>query len=263
MWRGLVIFCLFSFYLSNNVFGQEIDTISTNSADTIKKENIATVSTKGKVNVTQFIVPSILIGYGFASVYDKGALNELDRSTKHELQEDHPRFAYRVDDYSQFFPAIAVYGLNLAGVKGKNDLFDATMLYVTSAAIMGLSTHVVKRTVGRQRPGSLSFNSFPSGHTASAFAAAEFLHQEFKDRSLWIGYGGYLVAGATGALRMYNNKHWFSDVVAGAGFGMLSTKLGYLVYPQLKKLIGGQKEHLSLSPVYQQGQLGYRIAYRL
>ena len=139
-----------------------------------------------------------------------------------------------VDDYLQFAPAAAVYALNLSGIKGRHNLFDASMLYVTSAAIMGVSTHFVKQGVGRMRPDSSGHDSFPSGHTASAFMAAEFLHQEYKDVNPWIGYAGYFVATATGTLRMYNNKHWFSDVVAGAGFGIASTKISYLVYPYIK-----------------------------
>ncbi|PIH02800.1 hypothetical protein CS542_03390 [Pedobacter sp. IW39] len=49
--------------------------------------------------------------------------------------------------------------------------------------------------------------SFPSGHTANAFAA-EFLNQEYRDVSPWIGYAVYTVATASRVLRMYNNKHW-------------------------------------------------------
>ena len=56
------------------------------------------------------------------------------------------------------------------------------------------------------------------------------LWQEYKDYSPWIAYSGYAVAAGTGFLRMYNNRHWLSDVIAGAGFGMLSTKLAYWLY---------------------------------
>ncbi|MGY0038526.1 hypothetical protein [Pedobacter sp. NJ-S-72] len=56
---------------------------------------------------------------------------------------------------------------------------------------------------------------------------------------------------------MYNNKHWLSDVVAGAGVGIASTKLAYLIYPNLKKLIvGKQTVRYSLVPMYQQKAAG-------
>ena len=53
------------------------------------------------------------------------------------------------------------------------------------------------------------------------------LTKEYGDRSPWIGIGAYTVASATGIMRMANNKHWLSDVLMGAGIGILSTELGY------------------------------------
>jgi membrane-associated phospholipid phosphatase len=137
------------------------------------------------------------------------------------------------------------------------------MMYITSAGIMGLSTHFVKQGVHRLRPDNVGNNSFPSGHTASAFAAAEFLYQEYKDVSPWIGYGGYCVATATGTLRLYNNRHWVSDVVAGAGFGIASTKISYLIYPYIKKMFTGKGvQNLSLVPAKLDGNNGFAASYR-
>lgn len=219
---------------------------------------------KKKFSVKSIIIPTVLIGYGFAAVYNHGALKQLDLSTKDELQEDHPLFAAHVDDYMQFAPAAAVYALNLSGINGKHNLFDASMLYLTSAAIMGASTHFVKQGLGRMRPDLSGTNSFPSGHTASAFMAAEFLHQEYKDVNPWISYAGYFVATATGTLRMYNNKHWFSDVVAGAGFGIASTKIAYFVYPYIKQVFNKMRESkFTLMPFYQSGATGLMLSGKL
>ena len=173
------------------------------------------------------------------------------------MQEDHPRFAAHVDNYIQFAPAAAVFLLNLSGIKGKNTLKDASFIYAISTAVMGGTISTVKGSVHRLRPDGSAFNSFPSGHTATAFAAAEFLKQEYKDRSQWYGYAGYTVAIATGTLRMYNNKHWFSDVVAGAGIGILSTKLSYLIYPQLKRLFKPLNQpNTAFMPTYQNKLFG-------
>lgn len=233
------------------VFSQTTDSISNVSPDSSARLYSGDKIPKQRFKAVSFIAPAILVGYGFATVYDKGALKELDLSIKAELREDHPFFATNADDYLQFVPAAAVYALNLSGVKGKHNLFDASLLYATSFAIMGLSTHVMKRGVGRERPDLSENNSFPSGHTASAFTAAEFLYQEYKDVNPWIGYSGYLVATATGTLRLYNNKHWFSDVVAGAGFGIASTKISYLMYPYIKSLFMLKKtSNLVLMPIY-------------
>lgn len=233
-------------------------------ADTSKHWYAGNRIPKNKFRPAAFIAPVVLGGYGFAAVYSNGALKQLDVSTKAELQEDHPLFAAHVDDYLQFAPAAAVYALNLSGIKGKHNLFDASMLYVTSAALMGVSTHFVKQGVGRMRPDQSGTNSFPSGHTASAFMAAEFLHQEYKDVNPWIGYAGYFVATATGTLRMYNNKHWFSDVVAGAGFGIASTKIAYLIYPYMKQVFTKKKDSkFTLMPYYQPGASGLMLSGHL
>lgn len=216
-----------------------------------------------KPKITSFIIPTVFIGYGLVSLAGKNPIRDLDLTTKDELQEDHPLFAAHADDYLQFAPAAAVYGLHIAGIKGKHSLADATGLYVLSEAIMGLSTHSLKSMTHRLRPNGSGFNSFPSGHTANAFASAEFLNQEYKDIYPWVGYAGYTVAIATGILRMYNNKHWFSDVVAGAGFGILSTKISYLLYPKLKHLIVGKgSSKYNLVPSYQQHGLGFSFSGR-
>lgn len=210
-----------------------------------------------KPKVAAFVIPTIFIGYGLVSLAGKNAIRDLDLTTRDELQEDHPLFAAHVDDYAQFAPALAVYGLHLAGVKGKNNLADATGIYLLSTAIMGGTVSGLKSWTHRLRPNNSGFNSFPSGHTANAFAAAEFLNQEYKEVSPWYGYAGYTVATATGVLRMYNNKHWLSDVVAGAGFGILSTKLAYIFYPKLRRLVLGKGEqHYTLVPSYQQHSFG-------
>jgi membrane-associated phospholipid phosphatase len=244
-------------------YTQNIDSVKNVPADSLGRWYTGQPIPKRKFQATAFIAPVLLAGYGFAAVYDHGALKQLDVSTKAELQEDHPLFAAHVDDYIQFAPAAAVYALNLSGIKGKHNLFDASMLYVTSAAIMGVSTHFVKQGIGRERPNENGENSFPSGHTASAFMAAEFLHQEYKDVNPWIGYAGYFVATATGTLRMYNNKHWFSDVVAGAGFGIASTKISYLVYPYIKSLFTTKKDgNFTFMPFHQQGSTGLMLSGR-
>jgi hypothetical protein len=206
--------------------------------------------------IRSFIVPAVLVSYGLVSL-GNNAIRTLDYSTKAELQEDHPLFANHADNYMQFAPMAAVYALNLAGVKGKHGIVDQTALYILSFGIMGVSTATVKRLADRPRPDGSNNYSFPSGHTANAFAAAEFLNQEYRDVSPWIGYAGYTVATATGAFRLYNNKHWLSDVVAGAGFGIASTKLAYLIYPHLRKLLfGKQSMHYSMVPTYQQKAAG-------
>jgi membrane-associated phospholipid phosphatase len=53
-------------------------------------------------------------------------------------------------------------------------------------------------------------------------------------RSLKLAYSNYVFVSATGALRIMNNAHWFSDVVVGAGIGILVTKIVYMFNPLIK-----------------------------
>jgi membrane-associated phospholipid phosphatase len=65
-------------------------------------------------------------------------------------------------------------------------------------------------------------------------------------------------------LRLYNKKHWLSDVVGGAGVGILSTKLSYLLYPKIKQLISGKHTlNYSLIPSYQQRVYGLAFSANL
>lgn len=227
-----------------------------------KGQQADTLATKDKFRVAPFIIPAVFIGYGLMARGDN-FIRDLDRTTRNELQEDHPFFSEHADDFLRYVPAAAVYGLNLAGVKGRNSILDATGTYVVSMGIMTGIVAIGKSQSHRLRPDGSSYDSFPSGHTATSFAAAEFLKQEYKDVSPWIGYAGYAVATTTGVFRLYNNRHWVSDVVAGAGVGILSTKLGYLIYPPLKRLIMGRKaSNFNLVPAYQNQALGFSLSGR-
>nr|WP_244825042.1 phosphatase PAP2 family protein [Carboxylicivirga mesophila] len=119
------------------------------------------------------------------------------------------------------------------GIEGRHKLLEQTILLSIASGITALTVNSLKYSTKVLRPDGTSYNSFPSGHTAIAFMGAEFLWQEYKHHSIWYGIGGYSVASATGLFRIYNDRHWFGDVIAGAGIGMLSAKFAYWLYPQI------------------------------
>ena len=90
-------------------------------------------------------------------------------------------------------------------------------MYLISNTLTGIAVSKLKTQTAILRPDGSSNRSFPSGHTAEAFAAAEFMNQEYKHLSPWYGIAGYTLATATGTLRVLNNSHWLSDVIMGAG----------------------------------------------
>ena len=137
-------------------------------------------------------------------------------------------FKTGIDDYTQFFGPAMTVGLKLGGYEGRSDwprlLASAGMSY----AIMAGFVNGIKYTAKEMRPDGSTANSWPSGHTATAFVGASLLHKEYGlTRSPWWSVAGYGVATATGVMRVLNNRHWISDVMSGAGIGIMSTELGY------------------------------------
>ncbi|MEO5944738.1 MAG: phosphatase PAP2 family protein [Ferruginibacter sp.] len=212
-------------------------------------------------SVRPYILPAVFIAYGFASL-GHNTLHTLNTTTKNELNEDHSGFHTKVDNYLQYSPAVAVYALSALGVKGKNNFRDRTVIYAITTLFSTAMVVPLKKITKEQRPDGSGFNSFPSGHTTTAFAAAVFLQHEYKDISPWYGIAGYAAATATGILRLYNKKHFVGDIVAGAGFGILSTKLAYAVYPFVKKKLFKNKiSNAAFVPYYQQGGGGLAMIY--
>ncbi len=192
--------------------------------------------------ITGIVLPSLMVTYGAASFYVDG-IRQLDYDTYNELLEDSYFWHGSADNYVQFVPAAAAFVMKLTGVKSHDKMTDMLIIYALSNVLEGGIVSATKYLTKRERPDGSNNHSFPSGHTATAFVAAEFLHQEFGDRSVWISVGGYTVALMVGASRILNDKHWVSDVVAGAGIGILSTKAVYWVYPHLQGLFNKKNKN--------------------
>ncbi|HAO64286.1 MAG TPA: phosphatidic acid phosphatase, partial [Porphyromonadaceae bacterium] len=95
----------------------------------------------------------------------------------------------------------------------------------------------------------------------TAFVAATILHKEYgMTRSPWFSVGGYALATATGVMRVLNNRHWISDVMAGAGIGIISTELGYFAADLIFKDRGVERYELdgevSVNPSFVDIQMG-------
>ena len=139
-------------------------------------------------------------------------------------------FKTGIDDYLQFFGPTAVVGLKLAGVEGRSDWPRLMASAALSYGFMAGFVNGIKYTAKEMRPDGSTANSWPSGHTATSFVGATILHKEYGlTRSPWYSVAGYGLATATGVMRVLNNRHWVSDVMSGAGIGILSAELGYAV----------------------------------
>jgi membrane-associated phospholipid phosphatase len=246
---------------------QVTDTAKKKLTDTIKKDILTAPDTVKKLHSKPLalIPPAVLVAYGFSS-FVITPIRRIDFWVQGRYYQYTPKFNTTAESYFLFAPVVMVYGLNLVGIEGKNRFIDRTALLGLSAAILGGTELTLKHVTHRLRPNLADYYSFPSGHTGAAFLAAEFLAQEYGYKSPWYTVTGYTFAVATGIFRMANRDHWFSDVVAGAGFGMLSAKAAYLVYPYIRNALThtdkkGRKA--TLVPTYQDGVPGLSFAMQL
>jgi membrane-associated phospholipid phosphatase len=211
-------------------------------------------------------IPTALIGIGTLS-FTSDWVQEFNAFGKNFTNnDDNPDQRTSLDDHTLYLPAVTVGALHLAGVHGKNNIVDASVMVVLSQTLAYAGViSPLKRFTAQRRPDGSDSLSFPSGHTAAAFVSAEFLRQEYKSVSPWIGAAGYGCAILTGYLRMYNNKHWFSDVVAGAGVGIISTRVTYWLYPKIKNAVLRRvdpKGNAMIFPHYQNGSIGFTAVAR-
>lgn len=158
-------------------------------------------------------------------------------------------FHNEIDNYTQYVPLALTIGLHLGGVEGRSDWPRFWASAAMSSAIMAGMVNGIKYTASEMRPDGSTRNSWPSGHTATAFMAATILHKEYgATRSPWISLGAYTLATATGVMRVLNNRHWVSDVLSGAGIGILSVELGYGICDLLFKGKGLLRNDLAYYP---------------
>lgn len=237
-----------------------VSSMKAQTTDSVKNDlpiNESLPSSKKKYK--QFIFPAALTTYGVLALTIK-PLKQMDQNIQEEVWVNNPHSKTKLDNYFQYTPGLTVFALTAVGVKGKNNFRDQVMLYFISHAIMGVIVNPVKEISHQLRPDGADYLSFPSGHTAVAFTGAEFLYQEYKDRSIWYGIGGYAMATSVAYMRIYNNKHWFKDVVAGAGIGIGSTRLAYVIYPTIRKWLFGKRDSkTAFFPTYQNKQIGFAL----
>lgn len=217
--------------------------------------NIQTKSTDKKVPYfKQNIVPLTLIGSGIIINYAHGSLSK--ESIQENIQDGLDGFQTNVDEFTWFIPGLTMYAADIFKAESKHDAFTQTkflgIALITNTAI----TYGLKKITNEGRPNG-DEESFPSGHTSNAFVMATVLFYEFKDSNRWIAYSGFAFATTTGVLRVMNNKHWVSDVLVGAGIGMLVTDLVYRIEP-LKNWqpFENKKLRAMVSPSYQDEALG-------
>lgn len=226
------------------VHGQTPDTLKT---DSVKSTHFLKKS----------IVPISLIAVG-VFVNNSDFESRLQTDLRNKVGND---YKFRIDDYLLYVPVAEMYIADVLGVKAKNHWFDQTKYLFISNLVSYTITGNLKTIIKKTRPDGLPY-SFPSGHTTMAFTNATVLCNEFKESSPVLAYSGFAFATTTGAFRMINNKHWLSDVLAGAGIGILVTELVYHFEPFKKFNPFKNSKNVSFYPQINEENYGFYFAYK-
>ncbi len=176
--------------------------------------------------------------------------NNFDSDIYAIRNNDFPTFRYSYDDYLQYTPAGAMILMKACGYESRSSWGRMLTSDAFSAAIMAAAVNGIKYTAARPRPDGSRNNSFPSGHTATAFMTATMFHKEYGWRSPWYSIGGYTIAAVTGVSRIMNNRHWMTDIVAGASVGIGAVHLGYYLTDLIFKEKGLSDSYIEPSFIY-------------
>jgi membrane-associated phospholipid phosphatase len=170
-----------------------------------------------------------------------------------------PNFHTKIDDALVFAPFAELALVNLLNIKSNHDFLNTGILIMKAEAINAVLVLGLKNITNQERPNGKNRYSLPSGHTSHAFLAASILHSELRHKSQWYGIGAYTIAASVGALRMLNNEHWQSDVLVGAGLGIMSSHAAYLSHRNR----WGRKPAIVFTPAYIYGIPGVALAVNL
>ena len=207
-----------------------------------------TASSLTGFRATQIIAPAVLVGSGLAIHF--AAHESWDASIRNYVLENTAGCNIApFDDYIQYVPMTLHLGLGLTGIKSRHGIWDRMIESALAHAVCGVIMLPSKTLFHTLRPNEANYMSFPSGHTAFSFTGAELTRMDYG----WAwGAGAYAVSSTVAFMRIYRNWHWLSDVLAGAGVGILAAQAGGWLLEPVKRLLGirtGGSTDLALVPV--------------
>ncbi len=214
---------------------------------------------QGNKVLKKMIVPTTLILGGFiisGGDFEKRSQTDIRAYVGKDFKSE-------FDNYARYAPIAQMYAADILGVKSKNHWFDQSKNLVIAIVVTDFITTRMKRSINKKRPGNIK-ESFPSGHTSLAFTTAGMLYQEFKGTSPVLAYSGFGFATATAGLRVMKNTHWISDVIMGAGIGILVTEVIYLFDPIIKwnPFLKNDKK-INFIPRYDGEQYGFYLSMQI
>ena len=208
----------------------------------------------------QIIAPTVLLGAGTFGLCSPWFQKRINLPVQKAAEDIRGGRYLHFDDYIVFAPAVMYFTVGFIPRQGERTAGERALVLATSTATLAILVNTMKYTIRAPRPDSDGRNSFPSGHTATAFMGAELVRHEYGP--LW-GLGAYGIATTTAIMRIYNNRHWTSDVLAGAAIGILSANVGYWLLPlerRLFRLEHHRKKWVAVPWCSGEGQYGVSFA---
>jgi len=168
------------------------------------------------------------------------------------------RPAVPVDSWLRFAPAAFDLTAGALGLDARRDFVGRSIEAALAFGTLTLATETLKYSIHSSRPDASDTHSFPSGHAGIAFTGAELVRMEYG----WgWGAGAYAVAASVATLRLYNGRHWLSDVLAGAGLGVLSAHIGAWLAEPAQQMLGLDPSRTGLTLIPVQGPCPTEISW--
>lgn len=198
---------------------------------------------------TQLIAPAVLMAGGLTIHF--AAHETLDAAVRDKvLEATAGQNIVPFDDYIQYIPMTLHLGLGLTGIPSRQDIWGRLIESAIAHAVCGIIMWPSKTLFHTLRPNEVNYVSFPSGHTAFSFTGATLTWIDYG----WAwGTGAYAISTTVAFMRIWRNWHWMSDVLMGAGVGILSAYAGSWLVQPVKNLLGirsSSRSDLALVPAY-------------
>ncbi len=198
-----------------------ITVFSVYSQDTLRFEK----NTSQKIQDNSILVTSVSFGGGMALL---SGIDVADRGNWVCLNSHKDENNIIVDVF-QYAPIALPWVMKISGSPTRSGWGQMAVSHAFGIGLMAGSVKLLKDVTDEMRPDGSGYGSFPSGHSAWAFLGATMISRELGWRSSWYSFGAYTFATGIAVERVLSKRHFPADVVAGAGIGVLTGELGYLL----------------------------------
>ena len=147
------------------------------------------------------------------------------------------------DDVLEYLPYASVFALKACGVESSDDWAKLAATTAASWVAAAGTAYLLKNNIKETRPDKTNYRSFPSGHATIAFAGATILHKEYGKVSPWISVAGYGIATFVSIDRVLGDRHYWHDVLAGAGIGFATAEATWWLS---RKVLKGKNDQIAI-----------------